>query len=264
MNKLNSILNGDNVDFADNGVLRQISFEELMDSSYAEDAKGFFDKMLADREEAYELLPSPTAEDDESEYIYSFDIDSETLNSFMQGHSLTHNQLFASIFAYTLSRFAGSDKVLFNLIEDGRGHFDLSGSVGMFVKTLPVLMDCKNQDIDSFFKYSSGLINSVMKYDLYPFRVLANEYDLNSNMLFQYSHNLFSNAVNNDFNYKVCELSHDPVGDLSFFIFNNGEGFTIRILHSKRYSKGFVERFAESFKLILHEIMDVNELKDIS
>ena len=263
LNKLNSILNEGNVDFADNGVLRQISFEESLDSSYAEDAKGFFDKMLADREEAYDLLPSPTAEDDESEFIESFDIDAETLGSFMQANSLTHNQLFAGIFAYTLSRFAGSDKVLFNLIEDGRGHIDLSESVGMFVKTLPVLMDCKNQDIDSFFKYSSGLINSVMKYDLYPFRVLANEYDLNSNMLFQYSHNLFSNAVNNDFSYEVCELSHDPVGDLSFFIFNNGDGFTIRILHSQRYSKSFVERFAESFKLILHGIMEVNELKDI-
>ena len=53
----------------------------------------------------------------------------------------------------------------------------------MFVRTLPVLIDCKNQSISSFLDYSSNLINSVMKYDLYPFRILANQYDLNSNIL---------------------------------------------------------------------------------
>ena len=182
----------------------------------------------------------------------------------MQNHSLTYNQFFASVFAYTLSRFAGSEKVLFNLVEDGRGHFDLSESVGMFVKTLPVLMDCRNQDTDSFFRYSSGLINSVMKYDLYPFRVLAKEYDLNSNIFFQYSHTLFSNVINNDYNYNISELDHDLVADLSFFIFNNDNRFTVRLLYSELYSESFVKHFVESFKLILHEITDVKELKDIN
>jgi hypothetical protein len=73
-----------------------------------------------------------------------------------------------------------------------------------------------------------------MKYDLYPFRVLANDYDLNSNIIFQYAHNLFSDVINKeDLKYSVDELNHDLNANLSFYIFNNGEDkLTIRILYS--------------------------------
>ncbi|WP_405296275.1 AMP-binding protein, partial [Methanobrevibacter sp.] len=166
LNRLISILSGEETDFTDYGLLRQISFEENIDSDYMDGAHEFFSLMLADVEEIHDLLPSVNDDNDEFEFIDSFDIDFEDLNSFLQSHKLTHNQFFASVFAYTLSRFTSSDKILFNIIEDGRGHIDLSDSVGMFVKTLPVLIDCSNNDANSFLDYSSDLINSVMKYDL--------------------------------------------------------------------------------------------------
>lgn len=179
--------------------------------------KSFFEEILADRDDAGELVD---LSDDSSdfEFIDTFDIDQEYLDSFLQNNSITYNQFFSSVFAYTLSRFAGSEKVLFNLVENGRGHIDLSQSVGMFVRTLPVLLDCSNQDISSFLDVSSNVINSVMKYDLYPFRLLANEFDLNSNILFQYSHDLFSNLLDKEkFGYSVDELNHDLNAELSVF-----------------------------------------------
>ena len=213
-----SILDGDDIDLVDNGVLRQISFEENIAQKYMENADEFFESMLSDRDEVYELLPSIKTEDNSDfEYNYTFNIDNNELNSFLNSQSITQNQFFCSVFAYTLSRFSGSSKVLFNLIEDGRGHIDLSESVGMFVHTLPLLIDCKNQSVSSFLDYSSNLINSVMKYDLYPFRLLANQYDLNSNILFQYSHNLFQTITNEEDAYAVDDLKQDIIGDLSFF-----------------------------------------------
>ena len=266
LNKLSSILDGEDADFIDKGVLRQVSFEELIGSDYMDDAHNFFEGMLADRDEVYELLPSLNGSEEEFELVDTFDIDIENLNSFLQNHSITYNQFFTSVFAYTLSRFSGSDKVIFNIIENGRGHIDLSESVGMFVKTLPVLMDCKNQDIASYLEYSSKLINSVMKYDMYPFRGLASDYNLNSNILFQYSHNLFSDVINKeDSKYVVDELKHDLNADLSFYIFNNGENrLTIRILYSSRYSKNFIGSFTESYKLILQQITNVETLEEIT
>ncbi|WP_407422907.1 amino acid adenylation domain-containing protein [Methanobrevibacter sp.] len=266
LNKLSSILENEYTDFIDKGVLRQASFEEIIGQDYMDDAHKFFENMLADREEVYELLPSLNGNEDEFELIDTFDIDIENLNSFLQNNSITYNQFFTSVFAYTLSRFTGSDKVLFNIIENGRGHIDLSQSVGMFVKTLPLLMDCKNQDIASYLEYSSKLINSVMKYDLYPFRSLASDYNLNSNILFQYSHDLFSDVINKeDLKYIVDELDHDLNADLSFYIFNNGENrLTIRILYSSRYSKNFIGSFIESYKLILQQITNVELLEEIT
>lgn len=267
LNELTSILDGKNVDFIDNGVLRQISFEENITSEYMENAYEFFDLMLSDRDEAYELFASVKTEDNSDfEYNDTFNIDNDKLSSFLASHSISPNQFFCSIFAYNLSRFAGSSKILFNLIDDGRGHIDLSESVGMFVRTLPLLIDCKNQDISSFLDYTSALINSAMKYDLYPFRILANQYDLNSNILFQYSHNLFSNLMNNEeLDYEIDDLKQEIMGDLSFSIFNIGaDRFGIRILYSEKFSKEFIEQFTESYKLILKEIMDSEFLSDIT
>ena len=267
LNSLISILEGSGADFIDNGVLRQISFEEHIDSEYMENAQEFFDLMLRDVDETYELLPSVKT-DDENDFKYksTFSIDNDKLNSFINKHSITPNQFFSSVFAYTLSRFTGSSKVLFNLIDDGRGHIDLSNSAGMFVRTLPLLIDCKNQSIASFLNYSSSLINSVMKYDFYPFRILASEYDLSSDILFQYSHDLFYSLINEEkLNYKVRELRHDVIGDLSFYIFNVSENLLgIRILYSEKFSRDFIEHFAQSYKLILKEIMDAEVLSDIN
>ena len=53
--------------------------------------------------------------------------------------------------------------------------FNNFNSIGMFVNTLPLLVNCKNQTISSFMSGMSDLIYDVMKYNYYPFRLLANE-----------------------------------------------------------------------------------------
>ena len=265
LNSLYSILEDKNVDFVDDGILREISFEENLSPDYMDEAKTFMFNMLADRDEVHELIHS-TDSATESKYINTFDIDGNELTGFLQDHSITRNQFFSSVFAYTLSRFTGSSKVLFNILEDGRGHINHSQSVGMFVKTLPIIMDCKNQTVDSFLEYSSSLVNTVMKYDLYPFRLLANEFDLKFDVSFQYAHNLFSALLDKDeYGYSVNELEHDPEGDLTFFIFDVNEGkLGIRILYSDKFSNTFIETFTKTYMLILHEMLNVYKLEEIN
>ena len=261
LNKLLKILKGFKFDSIDNGILRQVFFEKNIDSHYMDDAERFFDNMLTDREEVSPLLtPIQTDNSLDDEFTSELNLDVD-IESFLKKHGLTHNQFFCSVFAYTLSRFTGSSKVLFNLIEDGRGHIDLADSVGMYVRTPPLLMDCKNQNISSFLDYSSNLINLTMKYDLYPFRLLANKYDLNSNILFQYSHEIFKNFNNQN----IIPLKHDYTNDISFYIFNSQENkFGIRVEFSDKYSKEFIEHFVESYKLILKDMLCVNKLGDIN
>ena len=264
LDSLVSLLNNEDVDFTDNGILRQVSFEKDMDSHYIDDAQKFLDNMLADRDEVYDLLPCV---DSNSESVFDdvVNVDESILTSFLKGNSITHNQFFTSVFAYSLSKFAGSSKVLFNLIENGRGHMDLSNSVGMFVRTLPLLLDCKNQSVSSFLKYSSNTINSLMEYDLYPFHVLANEYDLNSDILFQYSHDIFRNSFDDNNDYHVDELKHESQGDMSFFIYDYGKDqFAIKIKYSDKFSYRFIKQFAESYKLILQEMICKDKLDELN
>ncbi|MCR4927238.1 MAG: AMP-binding protein [Lachnospiraceae bacterium] len=258
-------VNGKRTDHVDKGILSYAAFEEMKNAEGMEEAGAFFDRMLADREEVMQLLPSIGEAGNSYEYIDDIRIDKESLDNFLRQHLITYNRFFASVFAYTLSGYCGSEKVLFNMITDGRGHIDLSGSVGMFVKTLPVLADCADRSTDDFLVYISDLIGDVARYDMYPFRLLAGKYDLNADIQFQYSQDIFTGAAKGfGEDVGIEEMEHDLNADLSFNICDDGDkGFKIRILFSSVYSEEFIRSFAGTYKLILDGIMKTDRLCDI-
>lgn len=256
------ILNGQYYnDVVDNGSLRQISFEESIEGyGYTKKAQKFFDKLLADKDEVYDLVFS--VEDYSSKYYFEdFDIDSDSFNLFLKSQNITHNQFFTSVFAYTLSRFTGSSKVLFNLITDGRNHLGLSHSVGVFFRVSPVLMDCKNQSVDSYINYSRKLIDSVMKYDLYSLLELTFNYGLNNDVFFYYLPYISKEAKN----VGIERFDKEIPSNFSVSVYYLKENkFRIRILYSEEYSDNFIKHFINSFKMILHDMLNVSQLSDIN
>ena len=261
-----SILGGEASLPVDKGILRAAAYEQLVISEKGTKARAFFDGMLSDRDEVHGLIPSLNGVETFGDYTKKLDVDVEKLGAFLKQHAITHNQFFAGVFAYTLSGFSGSEKVLFHLIEDGRGQIDLSGAVGMFVKTVPVLFDCKNRDVDSYLQYAHQLINSVMKYDMYPYRILAKEYDLNADIQFQYDHDIYREADRRGGTlYDIEEMKHTPSGDLSFDIRNEGNGgLLVRVQYTSLYSEDFIERFVEAYQAILSGMMTAEKTADIN
>ena len=136
----------------------------------------------------------------------------------------------------------------------------------MYVKTLPILMDCRNQKVDAFLSYASDLMNSVMKYDLVPFRTLASGYELNAGTTFQYAHSLYMDTLNRyGQSLKLEPLPQDPDAELSFYVFDNeDDGLILRIKSSSRYSEDFIQRFAESYEMILRSMMTAERMQEIS
>ena len=70
--------------------------------------------------------------------------------------------LFTGVFAYALSRFIGSENVLFNILNEQDFKFHL-------------LVNCENQNVFSFMEYLSGLIENLSKYDC-SFEEIESEY----------------------------------------------------------------------------------------
>ena len=231
-------------------------------------AKSYYDSMLADSDEAGVLLSSVSTDGPGN---YTIDLEAD-ITDFVEKHSISKNVLFTSVFAYTLSRFAGDDKVMFNTLENGRDRFDCFDSIGMFVNTLPLLVDCKNQDIASFINHVSELIHGVKKHNLYPYRLLANEYDINSDIIFQYIPDWFvtDELTYTKNNFKTI-ISNGIVGDrndlinpFSANVTKNGDKYTLNIMHSDKFSKELVSKFAETYKLILHDFIKVEKLSQIN
>ena len=170
-----------------------------------------------------------------------------------------------------MSRFVGSDKVLFNLIDNGRDRFNNYDAVGMYVNTLPLLVDCKNQDVSSFFGYLFDLVYDVMRFDYYPFRILANEYDINSNILFQFLPDWIDTKQDYDSldSYETVENTlisemDDLIADFNVSLSQNGNDYTLSIMYSDRYSNDFAQSFVKTYNLILSQIITVKQLRDIN
>ena len=261
INSLLKILNGENTELVDTGILREISFEEVVNNSEYEDyAQKFFDSTLSERDDVSDLVFS-IAEDSSKSYVERFSIDEEDLTSFLDNHNITHEQFFTSVFAYTLSRFTGSSKVLFNILSDGRTHLGLYDSVGMFFQTYPVIMECDNQSVESFMNYSREIIDTVSRYDLYSFMELAFDYQRENSVSFGVLQDIFSHTIDMDF-----EMLEKDMGD-NFSVrvyYAKEDTLEIRILYSEKYSDNFVKHFSNSFKLILEGIIKEEMLSDIN
>ncbi|MBR0372315.1 MAG: D-alanine--poly(phosphoribitol) ligase subunit DltA [Methanobrevibacter sp.] len=262
---LESILNGDWVDVDDSFLKVSAFTQQIQNSQEYESAGKFYGSMLADSDDAGVLLKSVSS-DGEGMMEFDLDLNLDLFKSFLSKTTVNESVVFTAVFAYTLSRFIGDDKVLFNITDNGRDRFNNYGAIGMFVNTLPILVDCKNHDISDFMNYMSGLIYDVMRYDYYPFRLLASEYDIDSSIIFQFLPDWVSVDEDDEkiyFDDEELLRAADSINDLTANVVQNGNEYNLILLYSDKYSEDLMRRFGEVYKLILSQLINVSELSDI-
>ena len=102
--------------------------------------------------------------------------------------------------------------------------------------------------------------------------MLANDYGVNSSILFQYVPNWISSLEDNDDLIDKDNLlevldgvnTEDVVGDLTVVIYQESNDYRIFAEYSDKFSKEFIERFVESYKMILHDFICVEKLRDVN
>ena len=267
---LNSILDGNILD-VDDSFLSVSAFSQQIqnDDKFFVEAEEFYESMFVDIDDADVLLDGVLC-DGSGHIQFNLDLDNLLFNNFVVECGVSENVVFTSAFAYTLSRFTGSDKALFNIVENGRDRFNNYKSIGMFVNTLPLLVDCRNQNVSSFVEDIRDLFYGVLRHNYYPFRVLANEYGINSNILFQYLPDWID--VEQDYGSLDSHIAientlisnmDDLIADFSFSVVQSDDDYTLSITYSDKYSHGYIRRFAQSYKLILEGMFNGGKLGDI-
>ena len=262
------ILNGKTIDVDDSFLIVSAFDSQISEKDEFDEASLFYESMLADIDEAGVLLESIDADGPGN---YSIDLEAD-ITDLLDKYEASENVLFTSVFAYTLSRFMGDDKVSFNIVENGRDRFNNFNSIGMFVNTLPLLVECKDQQISSFIDYMSDIIYGVMGYNYYPFRLLASKYDITSDILFQFKPDWFTKGdvtfIENTFDKNIrdgiIEDMNDFITDLEVDVVQKGSEYSLNIIYSDKYSRKFIEHIGESFKLILHDFVNADKLSDIN
>ena len=113
------------------------------------------------------------------------------------------------------------------------------------------------------------MVYGVIRYNYYPFRLLAKKYGIKSDILFQFlpewvmktkdSDEITNNVDKND----LLDNMGDLIADLSVEIIQRDDDYLLNVVYCDKYSSDFINRFVESYKLILKDMLRVKALKDI-
>ena len=258
--ELNGILNGEYDDSIDWGFVyaSEDSFEFKFKAEY-DSAYNFFSEELAD----IDNIPSLLDDVDGSEGSVILPIRGIRSQVELYAHKMgiSVNNLLIATFAYAYSRFVGSDEVYFTFTENGRHDAYNQNSLGMFVRTVPVIIDCKDKSIRDYITSVSDLILKSLSNSIYPFRALASEFNLNNDVTFEYNHDL--NDMSNIGDDIVFRDNTDRVSELLCVVNNLDDGYVVNVNHLDRYSQNTAKRLACVFKEVLIQFLEKEELHDI-
>ena len=235
------------------------SFESKFDASY-ESAHEFFKEQLANIDEASSLKKDSQA----SRGIVSFPIRGvkNLIEDFAQKNNITVGTFLNAVFAYAYSCFIDSDKVCYNFVEHGRRENYLQDSLGMFARTTPILVDCKKDSVANYLDYFSDLALNSMFNNIYPFRLLEKEFNLNNDVLFEY--NLDLNDVSDICDDMIVKGTFKDGFSEFFCVVNDlDDGYVLHVNHSDMFSKDTAIRFVKLYSQILTQITNKEKLDDI-
>ena len=231
-------------------------FEETYDSSHE-----FYAKQLAGIGEVNSIQKDSNG----SQGIVSLPIRRirSDVEEFTRNNNITIGTFLNAVFAYTYSRFIGSPKVYYNFVEHGRHENYIQDSLGMFARTTPILVDCKNDDIKTYLDYFSDLVLKSMLSNVYPFRLLEKEFDLNNTVLFEYNFDLNDvSDVGNDI--IIRDAFKDSFSEFFCVINDLDDGYVIHINHADMFSSDTAASFVRMYARILTQMLDKENLEDIT
>ena len=184
------------------------------------------------------------------------------VEEFYRKSGITVGNFLNAVFAYTCSRFTGSNKVYYNFTEHGRHETYNQKSLGMYVNTIPIIVDCSNASVEEYLSDVSDLILDSMSNSVYPFRLLAGEFDLNNNIGFEYNYDLNDVGDVGD-ELTIDDVSVELISEFVCVVMDLTDGYLLSIESCENYSDEMVIRFLNVFKEILIQMINKKMLCDI-
>ena len=234
------------------------------------------DDLLVSRYFRRHALENPDAiaiDDGVNQVSYDLEFDKVAFKSFLNKAGISENVFFTSVFSYALSQFVNGNKVIFTIIENGRDRFN-ENFIGMTSNVMPIVIDCKDQSINSYVGDVADTVYGVLRHSYYPILLLYQKYDFVVDILFQYVPNWIADDFTADiveieninadeiYNYILNRFS-DFLTELLVQVYQNGDDYTLFITHSNKYSDKMVEDFKNMFITILLNIINADTSSSI-
>lgn len=243
-----------------------LRFKNLNKTDLFKEANNYFETEFDDPDNISEPLLD-VEENTPSFCSISLDVDKNSVNNFVKNYNISKNILFTSAFALTLSKFSNSNFAYFSLIDNGRDSIKAHGSIGMFVNTLPILINCNFDKVKDFIFECSQNIFSTLNYSFYPFRLFHANFGLNNNIDFQYmpnTHEQMQVGFNGSLNVEDVSGRKNFISNLSFVLADNEDLFKLMATSNGKYSKNTVQRILQCMNTVLNSILTFENFSDFN
>jgi len=180
-------------------------------------------------------------------------------------HGVQVNLLFQAAFSHVLSVLTLQQQVVYAAINHGRMDKRLRNSVGMFVKSVPILVDADpTLRVVDFVKSLRGELMSTIRYGIYPFTHFCSDLGMKPGIIFNFM------ALTDMEEYVMLSTGNmsavQPVrkeidSDISVDIYLRGDNYEIRVQSSLAMNdEATLQMVAEAIRVAVCNMMDHPEL----
>lgn len=187
---------------------------------------------------------------------------------YARQNGITDTMLFFGAFGLLLSKFTAKQEILTSIVLTNRTHNETKDIVGMFVNTLPVALNVK-ENLTDYYNHIKSVMLNLFEYQELPFYEIAEAVNMTD-----------KNIINTSFVYQADGQKKLIIGENAFapeFIETNTSKFDLSFemtpfdggcgvrmeYDSGKYDDSFIDRFFDGFLRIIEQLDKVNT-SDIS
>ncbi len=185
---------------------------------------------------------------------------------FCSANNLSLNSMLCSAFGFLLAKYAGTEYSVFNTVYNGRNDSRTASTVGMLVKTLPVVCRIdRDNSLDIAKDVTAQLIDS-MSNDLYSFAEICRNFGVKNDVIFVFQGNSFSfDSFCGKKSQKIdAELSESKMPLSIQTLIENGRFRYIAEYDTNLYTEAFISTFLTVFDKVISCFVSGERVADIS
>ncbi len=111
--------------------------------------------------------------------------DFQKAEKFCKEHGITPAALYLAASFYAVSRFVNDKNIYLSTISNGRSDLRTAKTYGMFVNTLPLGIEIKDEAVNEFLKKCAALLSETIEHEKYPFAKIASDYGFEPKIMYE-------------------------------------------------------------------------------
>ena len=166
-----------------------VSEEEARSGDAYQEAEQYYDSMLG----GAESVAYPHSADLDDSTLRNVElrktIDGSVIGSFCEKNNVTENAYYMAAFMQVLHRITREDSIFISTINNGRSRAELMNTMGMFIKTLPVISTLPEKKagnisaVEYASQFQTQYLNAIQR-DFYPFSEIVKRHGLHPDIMY--------------------------------------------------------------------------------